>query len=72
MSTPPEAVREALVMMKKGLLWSGKERMGCLRNASLIFAKAISWSMDHCHWAFLWVRDRRGLAKSENPGMNFQ
>ena len=71
MSTPPEAVREASIMTKKGLVWSGKDRMGFFRNASFIQAKAILWSMDHFQQAFLWVSDRRGLARSENPGMNF-
>ena len=72
MRTPPEAVREALVMTKKGLVWLGKARTGCFRKAFLILEKAISWSTDHCHWAFLCVRDSRGLARSENPGMNFR
>ena len=71
MRTPLEAVREASVMMKKGLVWSGKARMGCFRNTSLILEKAISWSTDHCHWAFLCIRESKGLAKSENPGINF-
>ena len=53
MSTLPEAVREASVMTKKGLVWSGKESTSCLRKASFILANAISWSTDHCHWAFL-------------------
>ena len=53
MRTPPEVVREASVIMKKGFVWSGKDKTGCFRNASLIFAKAILWSMDHCQWAFL-------------------
>ena len=69
---PPEAVREALVMTKKGLVWSGKERTSCFRKASFILEKAISWSTDHCHWAFLWVSESRGLARLENPEMNFQ
>ena len=41
MRTPLEAVREVLVMMKKGLVWSGKVSMGCFRNASFILEKAI-------------------------------
>ena len=40
MRTPPEAVREASVMTKKGLVWSEKARTGCFRNASLILEKA--------------------------------
>ena len=72
MRTPPEAVREASVMTKKSLVWSGKVRTGCFKNASLILEKATSWSTDHCHWAFLCVRESSGLARSENSGMNFR
>ena len=72
MRTPPEAVREALVMTKKGLVWFGKARTGCFRKASLILMNASSWSMDHCQWAFLWVSDKRGLAMSEKPGIVFK
>ena len=71
MRTPPEAVREVSVMTKKGLVWLGKASMGCFKKASLILRKAFLWSTDHCHWAFLWVREWRGLARSENPDMNF-
>ena len=49
----PEAVREVSVMMKKGLVWSGKASMGCFRKASFILEKAILWATDHCHWALL-------------------
>ena len=72
MRTPPEVVREALVMTKKGFEWSRKARTSCFRKASLILRKAFLWSTDHCQVAFLLVKERRGLARLENPGMNFQ
>ena len=53
MRTPLEAVREVLVMTKKGLVWSGKVSTSCFRKAFFILEKAILWSTDHCHRALL-------------------
>ena len=58
-------------MTKKGLVRSGNAKTSCFRKACLIRRNTFSWLMVHCHWVFLWVRESKGLAILEKPGMNF-
>lgn len=57
---------------EKGFGVVGIGKYGLFQEGFLDLEEGLSWSTDHCHWAYLWVSDKRGLARLENPGMNFQ
>ena len=71
MSTPPVAVREASVMMVKGLATSGIAKMGFFRKASQMVSKAFWHSLVQDHVAPFFVRSWSGRAMVEKSGINF-
>ena len=71
MSTPLEAVREALVMTKKGLAVSGILITGADRNISLSLMNVSSCSFPHRKVTLFFVRLWSGQASAEKLGMNF-
>ena len=71
-STPPEAVREALVMTKKGLAVSGILITGAERNISLSLIKALSCSFPQWKATPFLVKSWSGQASVEKFGMNFR
>ena len=72
MSIPPEAVREASVMTKNGLVVSGILITGADRNISLSLTKASSCSFPQLKDTPFLVRSMSGRAIAEKWGMNFQ
>ena len=72
MSTPPEAVREALVIMKKGLVVSGNLITGAERNISLSFTNVSFCSFPYWKAIPFLVRSWSGRASVEKLGINFQ
>ena len=71
MSTPPEAVREASIMTKKGLVVSSILITGVDRNVSLSLMNAPSCSIPHRKVVSFLVRSWSGQASTEKLGMNF-
>ena len=72
MSTPPEAVREASVMTKKGLVVSGILITRVDWNVSLSLTNVSSCSFLHWKVTPFLVRSWSGWASAEKLGMNFQ
>ena len=72
MSTPPEAVREALVMTKNGLVVSGILITGADRNTSLSLTKALSCPFPQLKGTPFLVRSMSGQMIVEKWGINFQ
>ena len=71
-STPPEAVREVLVMTKKGLAVSGILITGVERNICLSFMNVSSCSFLQWKVTPFLVKLWSGQASVEKFGMNFQ
>ena len=71
-STPPEAVREVLVMTKKGLAVSGILITGVERNICLSFMNVSSCSFPQWKVTPFLVKLWSGQASVEKFGMNFQ
>ena len=72
MSTPPEAVREASAITKKGLAVSGILITGADRKVSLSLTNVLSCSFPHWKVTPFLVRSWSGQASAEKLGMNFQ
>ena len=72
MSIPPDAVREASVITKNGLVVSSILITGADRNASLILTKASSCSFPQMKGTSFLVRSMSGRAIVEKWGINFQ
>ena len=71
MSTPLEAVREASVMAKKGLVVSSILINGAERNISLSLMNTLSCSLPHRKVVPFLVRSWSGRVSAEKLGMNF-
>ena len=72
MSIPPEAVREASVMTKNGLVVSSISIIGADKNVSLSLTKASSCSFPQWKGIPFLVRSRSSQASAEKCGMNFR
>ena len=71
MSTPPVAVREVSVMMKKSLVVSGILITEVERNISFSLMNALSCSFPHRKAVPFLVRLWSGRVSTEKLGMNF-
>ena len=65
------AVREALVIMVKGLVMSERVKTGSLLKVAYNVLNAVSHSVVQSHFASFLVRSWRGQAIVEKSGMNF-
>ena len=72
MSIPPEAVREASIMTKKGLVVSSILITGADRNVSLSLMNALSCSFPQWKVIPFLVRSWSGQESMEKCRMNFQ
>ena len=71
MSTPLEAVREASIITKKGLVVSGILITGVDRKVSLSLMNTLSCAFSHWKVIPFLVRSWSGQASVEKLGMNF-